>query len=362
VRQLAIILALLVFALPASAARLPVLASHDWWPVFSPNSELVAYTNVNGQGRVFTLEVVNAQTRRVTRLAQASSQLLPSWSPDSKQLAYQSGGHIWTIGAGGSGRREVHPGLYPAWSSGGTLAYVETGVLHAGTQTFGTNVIGPPSWSPDGRQIAYAQSDGLYVGATKIATTAQEARTAVWSPDGKTLAYSSGGFVWDGPADGTAKPTRLAGPFRNISPLAWDNTNDELAYTTGSELVVTDFNGGVHTQVAAKTNGIGASFAPGDPHSRILVYSGPNSVCTSHDAIRMFQNGMIIGSCAITGTSGADVIDGTASGGDVISAGAGNDSIHAKNGHRDVVSCGPGRDTVWADRTDHLSGCEIIHR
>jgi hypothetical protein len=68
---LLLVCALGVLAVPASAGRLPVLASHDWWPVFSPNGKLVAFTNVNGQGRVFTLEVADAATHRVTRLAEA---------------------------------------------------------------------------------------------------------------------------------------------------------------------------------------------------------------------------------------------------------------------------------------------------
>src|SRR5436305_12107902 len=102
-RRILLVASFLVLVVPASAARLPVLASHDWWPVFSPDGRWVAFTNVNGQGRVFTLEVVNAATRRVTKLAQSSSQLLPSWSPDSTRLAYQSGGRVWTVGVDGSG-------------------------------------------------------------------------------------------------------------------------------------------------------------------------------------------------------------------------------------------------------------------
>jgi hypothetical protein len=64
----------------------------------------------------------------------------------------------------------------------------------------------------------------------------------------------------------------------------------------------------------------------------------------------------------VDGAAGADVIEGTPREGDVINGGAGNDQIHANDGHTDHVNCGPGRDTVWADRTDKLTGCEIVHR
>jgi hypothetical protein len=56
------------------------------------------------------------------------------------------------------------------------------------------------------------------------------------------------------------------------------------------------------------------------------------------------------------------VIEGTALWGDVILGLAGNDRIHANDRHTDRVNCGPGRDTVWADRTDRLTHCEIVHR
>jgi WD40 repeat protein len=360
VRKLVPLICVLVLALPASAARLPILASHAWWPVFSPDSHEVAFTRVNGQGRAFTLQVVDAASGELTTLAHASSQLYPSWSPDSRSIAYQSGGRIWTVGSDGKSRRLVGIGLYPAWSPNGTLAYVVAGVVRAGTARYGANVIGPPAWSPDGSQIAYAQPNGVYVGASRVATPVGEVRTVAWSPDGKSLAYVSGGNVYVVGADGT-KPVNVAGPYRNVSPLDWSNTSDELAYTADGKLAITDGNGGWHTQrvVAA---GIGASYAPAAPHSDVLAYSGPLPQCPGHDGIRLYRSNTLAGSCAITGTRFADRIQGTNGAGDLVSAGAGNDSIHVQDRHTDRVDCGPGRDTVWADRTDRLSRCEIIRR
>jgi dipeptidyl aminopeptidase/acylaminoacyl peptidase len=368
VKRLGVVVLLLVAALPASAARLPVTAPHDWWPVSSPDSKLIAFTEVNGQGRLFTLEVFAFGTQRARKLAQSSYQLLPSWSPDSTRIAYQSGGRVWTVGVDGAGRRELGAGLYPSWSpDGNTVAFVQAGVIHAGAARLGTGVLGVPAWSPDGGRLGFPQSDGVYVatlagGVKRVAAPAAEVRDVRFAPDGKLLAFAANGVVYDVPADGSSAPARLAGPFRNVSPLAWSNSSDELAYTTGSALAVTDLNGGVHTQAGAKTSGIGASFAPGDPHSRVRFYSGPNPSCTGHDAIRMFQNGRVTGSCSIAGTAHADVIVGTAGGGDVMGAGAGNDTIHARNGRRDTIDCGAGRDTVWADRIDRLAHCEIVRR
>jgi Tol biopolymer transport system component len=362
----AVLLALLVTALPASAARLPVLASHDWWPVFSPDGTKVAFTVVNGQGRVFALDVVDVQSRRVTQLAQAGSQLLPSWSPDSKQLAYQSGGRIWTVGLDGRGRRALHAGLYPAWSpDGGTIAYVQGGVLHAGTTTYGTNVIGVPAWSPDSKQVAYAQPDGVYVGAQRVAAVGPEVRDVKWSPDGTTLAFGTtgtSGSVYVVPADGSAPPRKAAGPFFDLGPIAWTPASDGFAYSVRGAVELTLSDGGWHSDRLVRNAAAGASFAPTDPHGDVLAYAGPNPRCPGHDAILLYQRRLLAGSCTITGTAAADVIEGTSGAGDVIVAGAGNDTVRARDGRRDTVLCGPGRDTVTADRSDVLRGCEVVRR
>ena len=75
------LLALAVFfalVVPASAARLPILASHDWWPVWSHDMQWIAFTRVNGQGTVFSLEVAPAGGGRIRQIAQSRSQLLPT--------------------------------------------------------------------------------------------------------------------------------------------------------------------------------------------------------------------------------------------------------------------------------------------
>jgi len=141
VKKLGLIVVFLVCALPASAARLPVLASHDRWPVYSPDSRSIAFTRVNGQGRVFTLEVASPGGR-VLRLAQATSQLMPSWSPDSSHIAYQSGGRIYTVARNGSDRRFVTTGLYPDWSpDGASIGYMRAGALRVGSKVLATQVI-----------------------------------------------------------------------------------------------------------------------------------------------------------------------------------------------------------------------------
>jgi hypothetical protein len=117
-----------------------------------------------------------------------------------------------------------------------------------------------------------------------------------------------------------------------------------------------------HSELLVKGAAVGTSFAPASPHSDILTYSGPNLQCPGHAAIRLYESRQLAGSCAIAGTPLADRIEGTNGAGDVVTAGAGNDTIRVQDHHTDRVNCGPGRDTVFADRTDRLTGCEIVHR
>jgi WD40 repeat protein len=361
-----VLAAVLLFAVPASAARLPILASHDWWPVFSPDSRSVAFTEVNGQGRIFALKVVDARTKRVRTLAQSSSQLLPSWSPDSKTIAYQSGGWIWTVGADGAGKRRVHPGLYPAL--GTKLAYVTGGVVYVdGANVSGPGVIGMPAWSPGGGALAYTRSDGIYVLAagadSKVTAPGGEVRAVAFSPDGTKLAYVSQGTVYVVAPDAGAAPQRVAGPFADIGPLAWSPASDQLAYTVRGGVELSTNEPTWHSQLLVKGAAVGTSYAPTDPHGDVLAYSGPRPSCPAHDAIRIYgEPAAFTGTCVIAGTAGADVILGSGREGDVVLAGAGNDVVRVADGHTDRVNCGPGRDTVWADRHDELTGCEIVHR
>ncbi len=367
-RRILVLALFVAFTLPAAGGRLPILASHDWWPVYSPDSEHVAFTEVNGQGRLFTLKVVDTATKRVRTLGQSSSQLFPSWSADSKTIAYQSGGRIWTVGVDGTGKRPLYPGLFPAFSpQGAKIAYRYDFSLYIdGVKFAGDSVIGMPIWAPDGNSMVYTRTDGIYLlsaGAeSEITGTLDAVQRVVWSPDGTKLAYALRGYVYVVAPKGGSKPQRIAGPFADIGPLAWAPTSDQLAYTVRGGVELSTDEPTWHSELFVKGAAVGTSFAPASPHSDLLVYSGPNLQCPGHDAIRLYESRQLAGSCAITGTAAADTILGTSGGGDRIAAGAGNDTIRAKNGRKDIVNCGPGRDTVWADRTDKLVGCEIIHR
>jgi hypothetical protein len=156
----------------------------------------------------------------------------------------------------------------------------------------------------------------------------------------------------------------VANALPSVSTPAWASGDAQLAvpYQRGVTLVRADGTGPATGTIVTGAAGPGVAYRPG---SGALLATGARTACPGHAAIASFSSGghsVLTGSCEVVGRAKADDIEGTSSWGDIILAGAGNDRVHANDGHTDRVNCGPGRDTVWADRSDRLTGCEIVNR
>jgi hypothetical protein len=146
----------------------------DW----SPDGKRLAYVS---RGAISVINADGSGQRRVLRTGTVGRDWSPSWSPDSKWIAYQTGrwignwsvrGSIYVIRADGSRKRLLaEHAAAPSWSPLGTAIAYRAGcgiklITPAGRDVtppspFRCNAIGvrgTPTWSPDGTRIAIGAS------------------------------------------------------------------------------------------------------------------------------------------------------------------------------------------------------------
>jgi dipeptidyl aminopeptidase/acylaminoacyl peptidase len=332
----------------------------------------------------------------------ATADAWPVWSPDGHTIAFtriHQGGNLMELEV-----VDTHTGrvtklvqnlfqLLPSWSADGrSLAYQAGGSIYITDLKGAKRRIGPGFAPAVGPALARVINGVLYAGATPLAGSV--IGRPAWSPDGFQLAFRRDGGIYAMDAGKAGSEKLLVGGANPGDPV-WSPDGTQIAFTLGDEIwvasrglvpahaiarakpepttpswlsdgsaVVYAWRGGVtRTALSGRSVLLHPVSGLGAAVSRdgTIAYSGPRPGCPGHSAI-VVGSAPVTGSCVIQGTAKADVIEGTPLWGDVIEAGAGNDQVHANDGHTDRVDCGPGRDTVWADRTDRLKGCEIVLR
>jgi Tol biopolymer transport system component len=100
-------------------------------PVISPDGSQVAYV-AGGQLRVRRLDSLDATT-----LVAGDDVVYPSWSPDSRELAYVRQGRAWRISSEGGSPAELGPVPSDLVGSGGSTWTADGQVVFAGSDTVG---------------------------------------------------------------------------------------------------------------------------------------------------------------------------------------------------------------------------------
>jgi Ca2+-binding RTX toxin-like protein len=360
---------------------------NDQSPAFSPDGRRIAFL----RGDVGDIFVVNLDGSGLADLTNDpdGQETDAGWSPDGSRIVYtrtgctkgtnEGGVCIYVMNADGSNQTLLTPEEnYPECPDNGP------GFAHRRHSE-------QPTWSPDGRQIAYAgywntcHSSGgggeIWVmnadGSGKRALMDDTAvdRQPAWSPDGQLIAFVSDRV--DNPSGPDADIFTVPAAGGSITQL----TNG--LYTEDPDWGPRATGGACANR---RTGTSGANSLIGTAFGDRLVGRGGNDKLTGADGDDCLDGGPGndklnggtgkdklnggpgrdtltggTGNDRLTGGSGADKLDG-GTGKNVYSAGGGADSVLAANGRKETINCGSGRDAVRADRADKLRGCERVRR
>jgi TolB protein len=194
----------------------------QWDPAWSPDGRRLAFRGYFGPSEGdFAIYVVGANQCHLTKLTAAMNGTNPAWSPSGRQIAFTIGG-INVINANGTGLRSLtsdqarsgrdrYDDEDPAWSATNRIAFVRTrmgtsrGEIYAmnadgssvAPLTHGGPGFGQPSWSPDGKSIAFvanpssastievATADGT--GVHRVSPRSWTSYSPAWTPGGKII-------------------------------------------------------------------------------------------------------------------------------------------------------------------------------
>jgi Tol biopolymer transport system component len=160
-----------------------------------PTGRLVFLSyETTGTSVLWTIRADGTGARKVTRSRFVGGEVEPEWSPDGRKIAYSRSercltdpydvcGRIWTVDADGRNQRRLIPRRLPGLLANRKVSFQA------------------PTWSPDGRRIAYEQSiwesqrSNLYVmnadgSGRRRLTRLRNARSPAWSPNGAAIAFT----------------------------------------------------------------------------------------------------------------------------------------------------------------------------
>jgi hypothetical protein len=372
-----------IFMIPSTGGtprQVTNIATEPQSPSISPDGKTIAYCAIREDGQAYTIYTIPAVGGTPTRVTEANgpnmSDCDPSFSPDGKTIVY-----VHHDPAAGLAR------LYTIPSTGGTPTEVP------GSSIGGIHY---PRLSPDGKMIAFAHCTSppgtgpdcnpeIFTmpstggTPTQLTNNAMDEATPSYSPDGKRIAYTgTGGNIYtvssssDLEHGGEAtQVTHTSGCWRGYPVFSPDG--NRIAYigacvdeSEDRQVFTIPSTGGTPTQVTNEPGwtlgtaldwgvATGCTISGTSADDFLMGTSGPDTICGGggKDVIHGLE-----GNDTIKGEEGADRLLGGA-GNDALEGGSGSDTVHFNNSAA-AVSVSLSADTATGEGSDTLESIENV--